>query len=731
MLKKTSLLSVALIISAVLVVGAPAQEDQSRPQRYKKTEFQKHVAVNYIILDVIVTGRDGNYVRDLTKDDFEIFENGKKVEIESIDEYRMIDLGLEDTEDIFAAEMQPVEQPPRNIIILFDLFFSSTHGIKRAVETAEEFVTNKIQLGDKVMVLSYFNSLRTIQPFTSDKFRVIRSMREVGFATDLMNARPETPSGQDLAQFSSNPLSPAEGEGSASADLAEMEASLNVHNYLLSMQSLAKALKYQPGRKTLILLSEGVNFDLIDPTNLNLDKLGPGGRAYTTPDRPVVSVSRVSEYRAMVEQLNDAKISLYTVNVSGLTASADASKRMADADLITRQIDLLSDDDNRKRRQDFLSNISVDTGGRAYFNANNILALLNKIEVDISNYYILGYRSSFDPKRSERRKVSVKTKQGGMRVQHRKGFYTPRPFKSLDKEEMDLHLTEGFLSRSSINDLDVNVDYQFVRPAFDKLDAIVSLYLPFEQLTLDKGRILFEVLVSNLNDQGKIFSSVHKLYSLKQAEIPALKEKGLRLVETLASDNGVNRIRIALRDNISGKRSYLYYNYRFIPDESDDSLLLSQPFFFDPDDHSRSVDEFGLKVEKLKAWNENHPGGYDYLTHPTEGALFPIVDPVFKSGDTVSFLVVLKNLEDASTREMEPRFDFAISPVPTDDSQREYRRFNPVQYMYGLRTGDGLVVLASFRIGGLDPGLYDVVVTATESEAARSAASFARLLVSE
>ncbi len=734
MAKKTCIISFVLLLCAVFLAGTLAQEDTARPQRHKKTEFEKYIAVNYMLLDVIVTDRRGNYVRDLTKDDFEIFENGRKVEIESIDEYRMIDLDLEDIDSMMAAEMQPAEQPPRNIIILFDLFYSSTYGIKRAVETAEEFILNRIESGDNVMVLSYYQGLRTIQPFTSDKFRVIRAMREMGLATDLLNARSEPLSGRDLVENTSlladRPFEGQESEGSSQSDIREFEASMNVRNYLLSMQTLAKAVKFRPGRKTAILLSEGINFDLIDPTNMNLEKYGPGGRLVRSADRPAISVSRFAEYKDMVEALNDAKLSLYTINVGGLTAPGDAGKRMAEVDNLSQQADFKSDVDNRKQRQDFLSSVSSETGGRAYFNANNILQLLNRIEIDISNYYILGYRTSFDPKRSEYRKVSVKTRQGGLRVLHRKGFLTPRPFKSLDKDEKSMHLTEGFLSRSSINDLDVKVGFEFVRPATDKLDAIVCFQVPFENLALDKGALDFEILVSNLNDEGKIFSSVHKLLSLQQAEIPALREKGLRIIETLTSDEGFNRIRIALRDNNSGKRSYFYYNYRFMPEESDDSLLLSQPLFFDPDDKRRSVDEFGLDVETLDSYNENPASGYDYLTHPTEGAVFPLVNPAFEQGADVNFLVVLRNLAKELARESAPQFEFAISPVRDEESQREYYRVNPGQQIYKLRTG-GLVLMASFPLGDLEPGYYDLVVIASESDTQRRAASVARLKVVE
>jgi VWFA-related protein len=726
-----------LVICAASIFSVLAQEEVNRPQRHKETEFQKKIAVNYILLDVIVTDRGGNYVRNLTKDDFEVFESGRKVQIESIDEYQMLDLGLRNTTDAFAPELQPVEQqPPRNIIILFDLFFSSTFGIKRAVETAEDFITNRIQPGDKIMVLSYFQSLNTIQPFTSDKFKAIKSMREMGLATDLLDTRPQPASGWDLAKYSDSPFDASEDmaggdPGRLIADMEETVAGRNIDNYLLSLETLADVLKYQPGRKTLVLLSEGINFDLIDPTNLNLDKFGPGGRTLRSADSPGISISRLNDYKDVVERLNDAQISVYTINVGGLKAPGEASKRLADMDSLTQQKNLLSETDHIKRRQDFLSNISAETGGRAYFNANNILALLNQIEVDISNYYILGFRTSFDPANVEFRKISVRTVQKGLKVLHRKGYFTPQPFNSLNKDELNLHLTEGFLSHSSINDLDAAVKYEFVRPAPDKLDAMVCIQVPLEQLVLERGKLAVELLVSNINDEGKIFSSVHKLYSLEQAGDPELQEKGLRIVETLTSDKGFNRIRIALRDNNSGKRSYFYNNYKFMPVESDDSLLLSQPFFFDPADKCRSVDEFGLSVKNLEEWNENPAGGYDYLTHPVEGAFYPRMNPDYKKGAEVDLLVVLKNLRTELSRDSVPQFEFAVSPTPVGDAQRAYFRVNPHQQLYRLRTGGGVVMLAKFSLGDLEPGEYDLMVISSEKATGRNAASAARFRVVE
>jgi len=736
-----------LIAGAVLSAGVFGRQEVKLPERAKETEFQKRISVNYVLLDVVVTDRSGNYVRGLTKDDLVVTENGKPVKLESIDEYQMLDLGREEINDP-SALTTALQQPPRNIIIFFDLFYSSSYGIRRAIEMAEQFVMQRVQPGDHVLVLSYFNGLRTVQPFTSDKTQVIKAMREMGFASDLAKTRAELATGMDFVENSSllgdRPFEGDSSDESFQGDLEGINAVHNARNYLLSLQALAKAMKFHPGRKTLIMLSEGMNFDLIDPTNVNFDKYGPGGRLARTAGRPPVSVSLFSDFQRMIQTLNDSKVSLYTINVAGLVAPGDAHKRLVKVDPLSEQQDFTAGLDNRRNRQDFLSSVSKETGGRAYFNANNILALLNKIDVDISNYYIVGYRSQFNPNKSQYRKISVKARKRGLRVLHRKGYYTPRPFASLSADERDLHLAEGFLTRNALNELDARVDYFFYRPSheemklyvcitvpFERLEHdYVCITVPFERLEHDRGGIDFEALVSDLDSEAKIVSSVHKRYTMETSDNPELQRRGLRIVEALASVEGVNRIRIALRDNKTGKRSYFYYNFRFRKADAD-ALLLSNPLFFDQNDLLRSVNEFGLKATPLSSWNVAPPGGSDDLTHPTAGRLFPLAEPVFGRGDEVSFLLTISNLKRDLVDGSELNFDFALSPVVVNGEEREYFRVIPAkQEIFRRRSGDGIVLLAKFQMGGnLEPGLYDMVVVVSDKATGRQAAGASRLTV--
>ena len=736
-------ITILLILIVLFLIGSRPVEgepQQDRPTRTGKAEFQQFVAVNYILLDVIVTDGDGNYIRNLSASDFEISENGKRVDVESIDEYSMLEPSRLNLDTLEPAQL---EQPPRTIIFFIDRLYSSSNGLARAIDMAEKFILDRVQTGDRVMVVSYQGSLRTVQPFTSDKYQVIESMRKAGFATDSSVAASALPEGAALGQTpglgGETDLEGEPGEGIETALNAMLDSDFaiyNARNYLLSMEALGKVMKYYPGRKTMIVLSEGMNWDMIDPTDRNAALFGADGpyrnNANTGEVPARMQFSLTTEYEKMLETMNDSKVSFYTVNVGGIQAPGGAENNIAQTDSVTRQVDMAPGVSSRRKRQNFLSVLANETGGRAYFNTNDILGLLNNIEIDISNYYILGYRSQFNPNKSEYRKIVVKTTQPGLKVLHRQGFYTPRPFSSFSKDERDMQLTEGFLTHSELNDLAAVGAFHFVRPALDSLNTHVCIEVPIGELEARRGKVELEVLASNINDEGKIYSSAHKTYSLDLGKNPGAEGKHLRIVEVLDSDRGINRIRVALRDNMTGKRSFFYYNYMFSPTEEDE-LLLSQPLFYDPDHLKRSPGEFQIKVEELKNWNENRRGAADLLSHPRLGSFFPITEPEMGTDGVVHFIVDVFNLERTEIREGEISYRFALSPVPDEETvEREYYRITPTRAeLSRMRTGSGVVIDAEFPLEGVPAGSYDLVVVVNDSVTGLQAASAGRLHVVE
>ena len=68
-----------LLLVAVVVLQSPVLQGQGT--QAPGVTFQ--VEVNYVDVDVVVTDAQGNFVTGLTRDDFEVFENGKPQKIDT------------------------------------------------------------------------------------------------------------------------------------------------------------------------------------------------------------------------------------------------------------------------------------------------------------------------------------------------------------------------------------------------------------------------------------------------------------------------------------------------------------------------------------------------------------------------------------------------------------------------------------------------------------------------
>lgn len=746
MMRKLATFAIAVLCMVLIADQATIGQDARRPGRSKVPEFERNISVNYMLVDVIVTDGRGNYVRNLSKDDFEVFENGKLVTLQSLDEYQMGVSPTETVADMAQGELVQ-QQPPRNIIILMDLFYSSSYGIKRAVEVAEDFVVDRIQPGDRVMVISYFNSMKIVQPFTSDKNLVIKAMNESGFSADGRTAR------QNAAASNSLPMNPGLAEEvSVEEELGQrlmdvqnerLFAQKNARNYILSLKALSEVMKNMNGRKTLIMLSEGVDFNLIDPTELNDESFGLHNRQSgqqqdegASPQAPpaVKMTSLFPDYQDALEQLNDAKVSIYTVNVAGLEALGAAENQFGERDIISDGQSMRPGANSIKGRQEFLSGIAKDTGGRAYFNTNNLRSLLNKIEVDVSNYYILGYQSQFNPKKSEYRKISVRLKKPGLKALHRKGFFTPQPFESLDQEQRDLHLVKGLETAMQLNELKAITGTHLINTSLDDVRLAVAINIPAETLeTNKKNQYDLQLLVSNLDQDSKIFSSVHKRMYIDDTNNPALEEKGIRLIETVDAQFGLNKIRVALRDNNTGSRSYFYIN-QVLSKPSEENLLVASPVFYKPDDMKRAEEEFKVRVKQEDKWNNDLPGGADVLLHPVAGKLFPKIVPQYTAGNDAEFLFSVYNVDRDNPVVSDFEMVFAVSLVTSDDFRsRDWKVLPNVGNIefYKHRSGIGYACTGGFSVPELEPGVYDFLVQITDKVSSKKNFGYTRMVVNK
>src|SRR3954452_284413 len=103
------------------------------------------LTIDYIEVPVTVVDRTGNPVRNLTKANFEVYDNKARVNVTS---FETVDFSSK--EGIKLAAATPAAK--RSFLLLFDLGYSSPASLGRAQNAARAFVGNTVKAGDLVAV---------------------------------------------------------------------------------------------------------------------------------------------------------------------------------------------------------------------------------------------------------------------------------------------------------------------------------------------------------------------------------------------------------------------------------------------------------------------------------------------------------------------------------------------------------------------------------------------------
>jgi VWFA-related protein len=291
------------------------------------------------------------------------------------------------------------------------------------------------------------------------------------------------------------------------------ENQYNIRIYLQAMSKVALNLKALRGRKTIIMLSEG--FD------------------------QRIALSYLSQYmKDTLDAFNNANATLFTVNVAGLepvgTSPGVSLSRL-------------------RARQDTLSVLATETGGKFYHGSNDIESLLLSVDDDISNYYVLGFYVG-EESDGRFREIEVRTVRPGVRLTYRKGFFSQKSFEKMDKDERLVHLKEGLYRNSPFSELAA----AFNVSVFPRSDGGAVAGLVMQAPIEGTGAPSFELFGFVYSKEDKLIDAFHKTFVFKSRP----QAETFRHVEHVSLEKGDNLIKLALRDNNTGKRAYYFVRAR-------------------------------------------------------------------------------------------------------------------------------------------------------------------------
>jgi len=232
-----------------------------------------------VLVDSVVTDKKGNYIRDLTQNDFKVFEDNKEQAVSTF--------------STGADAATQANGQRRYLILFFDNSTMAAPDQIQARSAATKFIAANAGPDRLMAVVDFGGSLRIVQNFTANADILRAAVSGVkGSAVDP-NAPPDAP----VSVASTGLPFLGSSLGNAAADFG-------ARSMLLAVRSLAKNLRSIPGRKMVVLFS--------------------GGFPLTQENQ--------SELTATIDACNKSNVAVYALDARGLVATApggSASRRSA------------------------------------------------------------------------------------------------------------------------------------------------------------------------------------------------------------------------------------------------------------------------------------------------------------------------------------------------------------------------------------------------------------------
>lgn len=574
---KSSLLvriAAALFFALLAAPVALAPQEKAAPVK-DNTQFQYRTGTNLVLVPVIVTDKQGRHVSGLTAADFELKQDGNLQKIASVDEVSAdaTPARLTVPPNTFTNQVA-AEHPKKLAILTLDLvnnpFVNQADARRGLIAFLEKGASE-----DTLMALVAFrpDGVYFIHNFTSDSNLLLGAIRRlqagptardlptntvqgdldaesIQLSTILAGAVPYSSAGSAAGQV-------AVGRAQLAGAAAGLDASRASQNGLVTMECFQVVAQYFnaiPGRKSLIWATTGFSFSLgAMPGEVT------GG---TTPE----------EWERTARMLQDANIAVYPVDVAGLLPNSALSTatnisnltviqtQSAEGGVAVRSAGLQSAEAGRfldptEEKHTTLRAVADMTGGRPYYNLNDLNELFRRAALDSGQYYMLAYPLKEGGKPGWR-KLSVKVHRDGVQVHARTGFFYHIVAKEPEAERQ-AQVRTALASNVDFTGLPITGTWQQVEPAGDKRKVHFVLSLPPGVTAIDadkENHISVDFVVSAVDTMGKEAARIGQRVdrNLPQASASQLQSTGLGYANTLTLPPGSYYVHFVIRDNVRG-----------------------------------------------------------------------------------------------------------------------------------------------------------------------------------
>jgi len=542
---------VALVSTTAIAFGQsqtkPANQDEPVRLRTELVQVQ-----------VVVTDKQGRVIEDLKKDDFELLEQDRRQEVSFFSLERV---GVLPARPAVSGKDTVATQPPsrageaatttRSIVLFFDTTHLSGPSLIRSKLSMKQFIDEHVTDGDTVVVAASSGVYGIFQNPVRNRLAVQRLIERINDfdTTRQSNFTPYLAAmvkQGDRAAFELAVQILVEELGVDAVFAAAMVRGranevLEISSYkrqstLGVLTAAAERVAGMSGQRLLILLSDGFTL------------------------RDFNGAPETGQVQSAISKAVRSGVIIYSIDVRGLEVPAefDASRRtvLGGSTMIARLSSYMSS--SAKDRQDGINALAQDTGGKAFFNTNDLKGAAQKA-VDLNRtYYALAYYPPDDKGTKEFRRITVRVKSHPeYEVRAQKGYLASDLKKRKDKELAQSPQQRLFTELAKPlppTDIGVSASADYIEVGTDAEQVSLQALIDGTDLNYreQNGRLLLELEMAAVvyDRTGKPIRTLTETIkgSLSQQEADEAKRKGFHYSKRIALKPGLYNVRLGMRE---------------------------------------------------------------------------------------------------------------------------------------------------------------------------------------
>lgn len=518
-----------------------------------------------ITVPVVVTDKKGQHLRGLKQSDFEVEENGHKREIANFQEIMTS-----------GRPSKPGPPPPFPLsnfatrtegdslttIITVDLlntpYLSQTNAKEKLLKFLQAHVNDS---GPMSLTVLTSHGLRLIHSFTTDPSVLIEAMKRLesrtawqdeaalGKLQDLSStdAFDQTlganPTAAQLQQVESRALAQAMAQ-TADAQFVYQKQRDATYITLTSLEELAQSAAGIPGRKSLLWVTGGLPFTLIDP-------LGMTG----------IDTTMFQDYQRTWQALNDANVAVYPIDANGLLAEGvDMQNRLPQSNTTPgfgskRPGAPSFNISNTRNLQDSLRGFANATGGEPCVNRNDLDECAGLAIQDSSQYYMLAYYLPADDRKPGWRKLKVKVSAPHHEVRARNAVYVGEG-KADDPHDTEHQFEIVFSSPIDYTAVPLGLKFNGITPGENGGRKVAfTVFLQPNGFTTEDNWIKLNVhfVATDAKNKSILVFSKRFLAHLKPGAVTDLMQNGFSYNGDMNLSPGRYQMKLLVRDDLNAK----------------------------------------------------------------------------------------------------------------------------------------------------------------------------------